>query len=622
MCGIAGYTGDAIEGLLARMINVIRSRGPDATGALDRGAVQLGHTRLSIVDLSPTGAQPMVRLDGRIAVSYNGEIYNYDELRRQIEDKGYRFEGHSDSELLPLGFAAFGFDLFRRLRGMFALALHDAQDNSLYLVRDQFGIKPLYYSETDGRLIFSSSARAVAMHPSVDRTLDESAIRDFLVHRYVPNGQCFYRGVKTLSPGTVARWHEGALTVRRFWSPPQRQMAAGIDRKEWVDRFGSKFEESVTLQLRSDVPIGVFLSGGIDSAAITHFAARHSSGPLRAFTFAIGDHTDETAAARSIAADYGAEHQVIDMPPVRPLTRLFDAITCMDLPVGDAIILPTYLLCEAAARDRKVVLTGEGADELFGGYVHVPVLRMLDKLAPIGGLARAASHIVRFTPPALLNPFFDYQAKLGQQGRDKVADLLRATGSPANAMRIATSIFSDKQIEVGTHLAASAPPDADLSLSGLLRNAFDTWLPNQILNKMDQLSMAHGLEARVPYLDPEIYELLVGVPDELLLARDRNKILLRDLVRREGLAIADRPKLAFHLPVERLYAEELECLADDWLSDDVLRSHGIVKPTLAKASLELLRHGDFVASKQVVAMIGLHMWLESERARIRNVALG
>jgi asparagine synthase (glutamine-hydrolysing) len=286
----------------------------------------------------------------------------------------------------------------------------------------------------------------------------------------------------------------------------------------------------------------------------------------------------------------------------------------MDVPVGDAIILPTYLLCEAAAKQRKVVLTGEGADELFGGYVHVPVLRKLSRLAAAGPIIRPLSPLVKFAPVGLLDRFFHYQASLGVQGREKVAALLAATGRPGAAMRIATSVIADDQLGEATTLTPANVNEADISLHGLMLDGVRTWLPYQILHKMDQLSMAHGLEARVPYLDPRFYDLLVNVPDDLVLGRGRNKILLRELLKREGIAIADRKKHAFHLPVEQLYRRELEALAQSWLSDEITRKHGFLKPAFVRSRLELLRGGDFLASKQLVTMVALHMWLEADKS--------
>lgn len=613
MCGIAGYTGRDRAGLIDAMILKVRSRGPDAIGRVKRGNVHLGHSRLSIVDLGETGAQPMERISGRMAVVYNGEIYNYGELREEMEQKGFRFLGHADTELLPFGFAAMGESFFPRLNGMFAFALHDSGDDSVYLVRDRFGIKPLYYSVVDGELVFSSSARAVALHPGVDRSLEVSAIRDFLQFRYVPDGQSFYSGVKILPPGHLLKWRHGEIALRRYVEPAAGDFKTRLERPaDWIDAVHEALSRTVERQLRSDVPVGIFLSGGADSAAVYHFACKYLPEPPLAFTFSVGGEHDEIEEARAIVGRYGGRHSVIEIPATSPLDYLLPAVGSMDVPVGDAIIVPTYLLCREAAKERKVVLTGEGADELFGGYVHVPVLRTLDRWRAAAPLLRGLSRAVGVVPPSWLDPLFRYDAKLGILGRDKVSSLLAAAGDGGASLRIATSIFSDGDLLSGTTLPEAAADPVDLSLASLLRHGVETWLPNQILNKMDQLSMAHGLEARVPYLDQDLYSLISKAPEELILGRGRNKILLREVMRREGIPDPERRKRAFHLPVEQRYVEDVLHLAQDWLSDAMLSKHGIVKRGLVDEAKMFLSHGDFIASKQIVTLIVLHMWLEAE----------
>ena len=616
MCGIGGYTGPARPQLNARMLQLLRNRGPDGEAVIERKGVVLCHTRLAIVDLSPTGDQPMVRINGRLAVIYNGEIYNYQQLRASVERAGLSCLGHSDTELLPLGFAAYGTDFFRQLNGMFAFALHDASDGSLYLARDHFGIKPLYYAEVPSGLVFSSSARAVAAHPEVDDGLSLDAVRDYLQFRYVPDGRPFYRGVRQFPAGHWARWHAGRLQIEPFWQPAPRHPDESWQVSEWVSELHRLLDLSVSEQLRSDVPVGVLLSGGIDSSAVMHFAARRSTDAPLAFTFSIGDRADETAAARAVASRYGADQVVARLDNDHPLRQLPDAMACMDTPVGDAIILPTYMLCREASRQRKVVLTGEGADELFGGYVHVPPLRALDRLAPVAPAVRMLAPALRYVPISLLDRFFHYEASLGENGREKVARLLGAAGRPGHAFRLATSIIDDSEISEATTFAAPIinGVDHDLSLSGLMLQGVTDWLPNQILNKMDQLSMAHGLEARVPYLDPRIYDCLARTPDSLVLSGADNKVLLREVLKQEGVQHFARKKIAFHLPLEQMYREETLALARDWLSDSMVKKYDLLRTSFVARCVREFAAGDFIASKRLVAMMGLHMWLDGRHS--------
>ncbi|MBL28847.1 MAG: asparagine synthase (glutamine-hydrolyzing) [Rhodospirillaceae bacterium] len=611
MCGIAGYTGAEIEGLLDGMIEAIAPRGPDGEGRFEATGVHFGHTRLAIIDLA-NGDQPMVVENGRLAVTYNGEIYNYIELRQAIEAKGYRFRTNCDTEVIPLGYAAFGPDFFARLNGIFAFALWDRDSGEIFLVRDHFGVKPLYYGVLGGELAFSSCARAIAHHPAIDRRLRPDGLREYLQFRYVPSGRHFYEGVETLPPGHMARWRDGRLELTCYWRPRDRMNGDGLSRDEWVRRTSELLEDSVALQLRSDVPVGVFLSGGVDSATIMHFAARHTNEELAAYTFSVGDDVDEVVQAAVIAGRYGGRHVKVAMNGEDDFAGFYDAIACMALPVGDAIILPTYELCRAAARERKVVLTGEGADEVFGGYVHYPVLTKLDRLSRRMAWMRHFAPLVPFVPVAVLDRFFDYQASLGVLGRRKVAAMIGALGDRGQLQRLVGAAIDDDAVGEATTLGPPPPAgDADLSLPAVIRDGIATWLPYQILNKMDQLSMAHGLEARVPYLDPRLFDLVADAPDDLILDNGENKVLLREVMRAAKVANADRRKIAFHLPMETVYRDRLVAMCREWLAPEVTARHGILRQPFIDRGLKLLDQGEFIASKQLVAMVGLHMWLDA-----------
>lgn len=611
MCGITGYLGPKFPGLLDRMVDAVRARGPDGSGVFTDAHIELGHTRLAIVDIAG-GAQPMAREDGRYVVSYNGEIYNYDSLRAKIEATGRRCTTTSDTELLPLGFAAFGTDFFAQLIGIFAFALYDTVARRLFLVRDHFGIKPLYYAATKRGLVFSSSARAVTLHPEVDRTLDETAVREYLQYRYATHGQHFFRGVRTLPPGTyLAMDVDGAPRVTPFWQPRLRTGTSDWSEREWIDRTETLLEDAIAMQLRSDVPVGLFLSGGVDSSTVATFAARHCPYPMTAYTFSMRDLDDEVAPARAIAQRTGARHVVIEHDLTGDFSQLYAAVACMDVPVGDAIILPTYLLCEAAARDLKVVLTGEGADEIFGGYVHFGAFDKLRRLQRMVPFVHHLAPLVELLPVALLDRGFDYQASLGVLGRRKIARMIAGLPAREAVYRQAASVIDDIDIGRAAHLAPPPPAgDMDLSLANTMLETVRTWLPNQILNKMDQLSMAHGLEARVPFLDPRLYEHMANAPDELILAGRENKIVLRGVLGRNG-GESERPKLAFHVPMEKRYKPALEKLCGDWLTPAMTHKHGILKQQFVDENLAQLARGEFLASKRLVTMACLHMWLDA-----------
>lgn len=612
MCGIAGYVGPTVGGLLPRMVAGIRHRGPDGQCEFVSQPVHFGHTRLAIIDLAG-GMQPMSCDEGNLVIVYNGEIYNYVELRAELEAEGARFETASDTEVIPVGYKLHGPEFFSRLIGIFAFGLADFSRRCVFLVRDHFGIKPLYYAKTNETLVFSSCASAVALHPAVDRSLNSDAIRDYLQFRYVPNGKHFYSGIQTLAPASILEYgFDGSIRTRTYWSPRRRHPSDQANLGSWITSTRNILDDAIRIQMRSDVPVGLFLSGGVDSSSVATYATRHAKETMTAYTYAMeGDH-DEVEAAAIIAQSTGTRHIIVRGEGREGLTGLYEAISCMDHPVGDAIIVPTYRLCGAAARDLKVVLTGEGADEVFGGYVHFGALLKLARLARMFPLADRFGRCVNWLPIALLNQFFDYQASLGRMGRQKLARMVANIHDPRALYRLASSVIDDADIEAATHLGQ--PPKEEqirLTLPDLMLETVQTWLPYQILNKMDQLSMAHGLEARVPFLDPRIYDNLLAAPDSAFIGGGRNKILLREVLSREGGVNSSRPKFAFHVPIEQRYRSELETLCAEWLNDETVARHGILKKDFVRDNLTALRMGEFLASKRLVTMVGLHMWLDA-----------
>lgn len=613
MCGVAGYVGPTVGGLLDRMVAAVRHRGPDGQGDFLSGPVHLGHARLAIIDLAG-GAQPMVCDDGRLVITYNGEIYNFVELRADLERRGVVFKTDSDTEVIPFGYKLFGPEFFGRMIGIFAFALVDLERQRLFLVRDHFGIKPLYYARTADTIVFSSCASAVALHPAVDRSLNFDAIRDYLQFRYVPSGKHFFAGIETLPPATILEYgFNGSLEKRAYWLPRRRVPARCADGVEgWIEQTGALLEDSNRIQLRSDVPVGLFLSGGVDSSTVATFAMRHAAYPMTAYTYAMEGEHDEVAAAAVIARNVGARHVVVRDEGEGGFSGFYEAITGMDDPVGDAIIVPTYRLCKAAAGDLKVVLTGEGADEIFGGYVHFAALMKLGRLARLFPPAPWFSGAINLLPVALLDQFFDYQASLGRLGRRKVARMLASVHSARALYRLASSVIDDDDIAQAAFLGPppAEDPELTLTLPDLMVETIRTWLPNQILNKMDQLSMIHGLEARVPFLDPRIYDHMLAAPDEAFIARGQNKVLLREVLARANGANAARPKFAFHVPVEDRYRGELEELCREWLGEQDIARHGILNKLYVRDNIAALRAGEFLASKRLVTMVGLHMWLD------------
>jgi len=613
MCGICGYTGKEVPGLVDTMLRNIASRGPDGQGSWSTHDVFLGHTRLAVIDPAH-GQQPMTRISDRYTVSYNGEIYNYPELRRELEKRGHTFHTNCDTELIPVGYSVWGDDLWPRLEGIFALALYDQENSELRLVRDQIGVKPLYYADIQGNLVFASTSGAVGLHPSVGRQMRPDAVREFLQYRWVRSGQHLFKDIEILKPGTFLIRSEGLTTVRRYWDLRENRVKDALSPETWHDKVGTILEQSVQRQLVSDVPIGIFLSGGIDSSLIACYAARHIQQDMTAFTFSVGDNADETALAADFARSCGFAHRAVGMDEA-DLMQFPEIVSGMPNPVGDTIVVPTWALCRAAAKDVKVVLTGEGADEAFAGYAYLSVIQNLKKLTWASGLQKPLSSLIGRLPVAFLNMFFNNQASLGSMGRDAAAELIGHLGHTGCLLSRAMATMGDEELAQGTHL--QPPPEletTDLSLPALLADMRHSWLPEEILHKMDHLSMAHGLEARVPFVSPILFQQLSICPDAILFGRTGDKPILRALAEREGLAAARRRKLGFQLSVAGRWREPFQRLCRQWLSPDTIRKHGVVKEGFVKERVKYLEKGEFLAEKQLTSMIALHAWMEANQA--------
>ena len=596
------------------MLARIHSRGPDEQRIKVEGPTHLAFARLAINDLTPTGSQPMVSADGRYITMLNGEIYNYRDLRTLLVTAGHRFSGTSDAEVIPHGFREWGPALFGRLRGMFAIVVCDTVANEVWLARDHFGIKPMYFASVGGEFVFSSSARAVTLHPSVRCQLRESAIGEFLRFRYVVSGDSMFSRVETLSPGSYVHWRNERFTVSRFWRPAKYIAGDQVGSTDWVSMFDDALSESVSAQLMSDVPLGVLLSGGIDSGAVLHHAARRDDEGLLAFTYQMPGNHDETSDAREIAEELSVCHRVVGAtrePFADSFTR---ALRSMDTPVGDAIIVPTFRLLEAVSHERKVVLTGEGADELLGGYAHVGPLLKIGRAAGLGVPFEVAASIVGLVPRRMLDLFFPYETTLGRGGKRKLQSLVKSANDPSLALDIATSVISRDELPSISNIAPNSNNFvvSSLTMSSLMDWGYSAWLPNQILNKMDQLSMAHGVEARVPYVDPILYDVVRVMPREMLVTSRSNKVVLRESLLRSSCAWAERPKRAFFVPADAEHVRDLGSAARDWLGEKMCSKHGVLKPASVREKVTEMEQGDFLAAKQVATMCALHMWLDQD----------
>jgi asparagine synthase (glutamine-hydrolysing) len=579
-------------------------RGPDSFGEFSDGEVALAARRLSIIDLE-TGDQPIANEDGTLHVVQNGEIYNYRELRRDLERAGHHFRTQGDTEVLLHLYEEHGDRFADRLRGMFAVAIWDARRRRLVLARDRFGIKPLYYRAVDRELAFASELRALPRGE-----IDHDALEAFLAFNSIPAPLTIFREIRKLPPGHLLIWEEGRVDLQRFARPAPIEELREDEEAELVEELRSRLRDSVRAHLVSDVPVGVLLSGGVDSAFLAALAAEESSGPLRTFSIGFEERSfDELAGARLVAERYGTQHRELVLRPDAALLlpALADAF---DEPFADSSALPTYLVSQLAAGDVKVALSGEGGDELFGGYYTYAADLLAER---VGGLARLARPLVERLPTSTSRASFDYKAKR----------FVRAAHLPPLERHHGwKEIFSpDLRAELTGHRSAFDPVDilrarynetegAD-ELARLQDVDLGIYLVDDLLVKTDRASMTHSLEARVPYLDTVVTNLALALPTRHKIRGLSKKVLLRKaaapLLPRE---IVHGKKRGFSIPAAAWLRGELEPFARQTLSAETLRRQGFFHPYVVTRLLDDHVAGREDRSRQLWGLLAFTLWHE------------
>jgi asparagine synthase (glutamine-hydrolysing) len=549
------------------MTHTLDHRGPDASGtwrATFRGSdggehvVGLGHTRLAILDLSPLGEQPMSSADGLATVAYNGEIYNFRELRKELVELGARFRSDCDTEVLVEGYRHFGSNVFDRLVGMFAVALWDAPRHRLVLARDRLGIKPLYYRLDDGVLSFASEVRALRRHRSFEPRIDRVALGGYLRSGFVHGERSIYADVRRVLPGELVVFEHGTLTRRPFWDLLEHASEPPPERfEDAVDRLEGLLGRAIERRLIADVPLGAFLSGGIDSSAVVALMQERSSQPVRTFSIGFRETAfDEAPHARAVAKQLGTDHTELYVDRGQALEVALGLPDLFDEPFADSSAIPTVLLSRLTRRHVTVALSGDGGDELFGGYAHY---RKLARLLPLMRLpAFARGLLARLSPVA---PAPDLQRGLRH---------LTASDACALAAQLVCHFPPEQIRDACGQEGAEIPPRFRWAFEGAptddpVRRAMfadaASYLPDDILTKVDRASMSVALEARVPLLDHEVVRFALSLPRAFAWRGGVSKAPLRELLyRRVPRRLVERPKQGFGIPIETLLARELR----DW----------------------------------------------------------
>jgi asparagine synthase (glutamine-hydrolysing) len=621
VCGITGIlTGNGDQptaGLLERMCARIQHRGPDDRGTHITPDVAIGMQRLSVIDVEG-GHQPISNETGDIHVVFNGEIYNYRELRRECEARGHRFATNSDTEVLVHLYEEFGESFVDRLNGMFAFALIDGRTRSALLARDRIGIKPLFYACNGNTLIFGSEIKAILEHPAVSRELDPVALDQYLSLKYIPAPRTIYRDIAKLPGGHLLRWVGNAADVTPYWKLSfARKDPRPVD--ELAADLCDRIETSVKSQMVSDVPLGALLSGGLDSSLIVAAMSKHARGRVKTFSIGFEEESyNELNHARVVADHFGTDHHELVVHP--DASDLFDLVSKQfDEPFGDASAIPTYLVSRLAREHVTVALSGTGADELFAGYERYWAPSM-------AGAARLVPRLIRRSAAGVLGLMSTGHAKRSLTHRaqrflrsveasplDRHRDIVSLFGSADREALYADS-FNDQLMTADDPLADRyAASDASNELDRLLDLDTGTLLAEDYLTKDDRMSMATSLELRVPFLDHTLVEFAASCPPGAKLSRLKTKRILR-IAAQDVLpdSILRRPKHGFELPLAHWLADDLSSTVDDLLLSQDARIGNYLRTDAVKGYVDRHRSGHRNHTRELWALMNLEMWLQSQ----------
>jgi len=641
VCGIFGALGidDSGSARWRAMGDAMAHRGPDDRGLrvfADPGVV-LGHLRLSILDLSPLGHQPMCSADGGSWIVFNGEIYNFREIRRDLEARGHKFRSESDTEVILAAYREWGLDAVGRFRGMFAFALWDGGGKILHLCRDRFGVKPLYYVRDGDRFFFASEVKGLHAAGCTGRDVDPVALAEYVQYGYVSAPRSVFASVRSVRPGTILSIRTGVDPLEKeYWSihtlfdaeasADLRRELLALPEEALLDRVEDSLATAFEYRMVADVPVGLFLSGGIDSSLVAAILARRSGVQLRTFTIGYGDSEfDETVYARRVAEHLGAEHTEFLVASDEMLGLVDRSLEIADEPIGDSSLIPTLMVSQLARRHVKVALSADGADELFGGYARYDVCgRYVDRLgSPARGAQWLAAEVLDQLPAEWVARAYGMLKGRGERFagiNDKLRKFTQMTRArtefdaysaavsewPSSALERFGVRSSTAEAEVRAAFLAASSVDARTSFMH-----FDScrYLPGDLLTKVDRASMAVSLEAREPFLDHEMARLATALPIGWKLRSGRNKYVLRRLLERYFPAgLFDRPKHGFSAPVGEWLRGPLQQMLRSELSEERVRQFGLLDPKAVSRVTD-----DFLAGRKGSSPAGLWFLFQLQR---------
>ncbi|MBN1480455.1 asparagine synthase (glutamine-hydrolyzing) [candidate division KSB1 bacterium] len=622
MCGICGIIHPQKDhpvecADVKRMCDVMKHRGPDDEGQYIFENVGLGMRRLSIIDLS-TGHQPIYNEDRSMAIVFNGEIYNHQSIRQELQSKGHHFTTKTDTEAIIHAYEEWGVDCVHKLNGMFGFAIWDSRKHRLFMARDRIGIKPLYYYRDEQQLVFASELKSIVQLPSVPKEIEPKALDTFLTFEYIPSPFSIFKNVHKVPAGHWLLYQDGEIKIHQYWCLQYRRSTADVLALE--QQLQDILEDAVKIRLMSDVPLGAFLSGGLDSSSVVAMMSRHSSEPVKSFSIGFDESTyNELPYARAIAEKYHTDHfEEIIRPDATSLTEKI--LWMLDEPFGDFSVFPTFLVSEMARKNVTVVLSGDGGDELLAGYDTYIAQRLAAKYETLPAFLRKATiePIINALPPTEKKKGFINRAKRFIEG----------ARLPAHLQHVRWMIFlqrAEKELLYSYDFRNSlngydafgfieehfAQATSDDPLDQQEYVDIKTYLVDDILVKVDRMSMAHSLEARVPFLDHRFVEFAATIPSNFRLHGKRTKYILKSALRDElPLTILERGKEGFSIPIKNWIKSELKPMMMSALSEQNIKEKGFFDPSCVRRLVDEHLKGQENHSHRLWALIVFHMWYD------------
>lgn len=632
MCGIAGMilptSREVAPERLERMTRALEHRGPDGEGYFRHRHVGLGHRRLSIIDLSG-GWQPLYNEDGSIAVICNGEIYNYRELMAELEAKGHKFKTKSDCEVLAHLYEEHGIDMLQRLRGMFAIALYDRNRDKLFLARDRFGIKPLYYARIDGAFYFASEIKPF-FEIGYRTEVNPEGLHAYFKSRFAHTDETLFKGIHRLPEGTfLETTPDAGFTLTSYY--PNPRITGDLEGDDFFERFEAAVRDAISTEMVADVPVGAYLSGGIDSSVLVSQMVELTGKPVQTFCVDFEHGFTEGSLAAETARRLGCVHHEVKCG-VDELLQLPSVVATLEEPVGDPIVVAGYFLSKLT-RDKgiKTILTGDGADEILGGYQYLRVNMLAARNAqwiPHAILEKVAPALIEACPPPLLKLLADLPFDVAPEAKRRASRLfsLAAKGDIRGIYDLLLSLHLDEDLEeiyapqFRERVRSMPPPESFAGLpngTGLgeqvLSLQYRKWLPANINLKQDRLCMAHAIENRVPFLDVKLVELMARMPMNQKIRGRTSKFLLRELAKKRlGGALAGRRKVPFHFPVQHFLKDKrvTEFIVDN-LDSMAAKRAWLVRPEYLSFLRKKLAQDDFIFAKKVFMLVIIELWFRT-----------